>query len=496
MRILVILAVVGQLTRIFAVAFVPPTLYALAEGLYESMTHFLIALATTLLSGLLFAPFLERNMRLRRAEALATVAITWLVVGFCGALPYMLGGMSLVDAVFESISGFTTTGATAMADFTIWDRSIFLWRSMTQWFGGLGIIALFVIVLPGLGIAGRQLFFAESAGAPGETLSPQVRHAAMRLWLLYLGLTALMTLLLVIFDVPLYDAICHALTTLPAGGFSPHPQGVMGYGNPAMEWIVTVFMFISGMSFPLLYVTLVRRPLALVRDGEFLLYSFAFIALSAGSAWLLYQGGSPTGHPVLAHVDTETALRLGMFQVASIMSSTGLASTDYNLWNDGARALIILAMLIGGCAGSAAGGPKVVRYLLLFKHILREFARVLHPRAIASIRFKGQNVSDDTMRAMLSLIAIFMGTYVAVGTLFVLDGKDIITGFTAAVATVGNIGPGLNEVGPMGSFAGFSDFSKVVATAGMWIGRLEIVTVLALFQAHVLRNLHWRRFKV
>ncbi len=490
MRILVVLAVAGQLTRIFSVAFIPPTLYALAEGLYESMAHFLIALAATLLSGLLFAPFLDRSMRLKRAEALGTVALTWLLIGVCGAIPYALGGMSFVDAFFESISGFTTTGATLITDFGDWDRSIYLWRSMTQWFGGLGIIALFVLVLPGLGIAGRQLFFAESSGAPGETLSPQVRHAAMRLWALYIGLTLLLTVLLVIADIPLYDALCHALTTLPAGGFSPHPESVMGYANPAMEWILTVFMLISGMSFPLLYVTLFRRPLAIFRDGEFLFYVGVMIVASVAIAGLLWRddrGGD---------VDAETALRLGFFQVASVMSSTGYASADFNLWGDGTRALILVAMLVGGCAGSAAGGPKAVRFLLLIKHISREFARVLHPRSIASIRFKGTTISDDTMRAVLSLIAIYMATYLFVGTFLVIDGADLITGYTAAIATVGNVGPGFESVGPMGNFAAFSDGAKLVMTAGMWIGRLEIVTVLALLHGHVLRNLHWRKFRV
>jgi len=487
MRVLLVLAVAGQLARFFAVAFIPPIIYAMVQGLYESMSHFIIALATTVLFGLLVAPFHDRSVKLRRAEALAVVAMTWVLIGLSGALPYTLGGMSFVDGVFESISGFTTTGATLIADFSAWDRSIFLWRSMTQWFGGLGIIALFVLVLPSLGIAGRQLFFAESSGAPGETLSPQVRHAAMRLWILYIVLTGLLIIMLLVAGLPIYEAVCHAMTTLPAGGFSPHPESVMGYGNPAMEWILTVFMVIAGMSFPLVYVTLVRRPLAIVRDGEFLFYFGAFVVLSLGIAAYLWRD--------TFDMDTEGALRLGFFQVASLMSSTGFASADFNLWGDATKALMIIGMLIGGCAGSAAGGPKAVRILLFIKHISREFVRVLHPRAIASIRFKGQAVSDDTMRAVLSLVAIYMATYVLVGTILVLDGAELITGFTAAIATVGNIGPGFESVGPMGSFAEFSDFSKIIMTIGMWIGRLEIVTVLALIHTHVLRNLHWRTFK-
>jgi trk system potassium uptake protein TrkH len=488
MRILVVLAVTGQLTRYFSVAFVVPAAYALFNGLYESMSHFLIALATTLVSGLLFAPFLDRSLRLRRAESLAIVSLTWLVIGLCGTIPYVLSGMRFVDAFFESISGFTTTGSTIMADFAVYDRAVFLWRSMTMWFGGLGIIAMFVFVLPGLGIAGRQLFFAESSGAPGETLSPQVRQVSARLWKLYLGLTLLLTLALAICGMPLYDAICHALTTMPAGGYSPDPLSLAGYANPAAEVVLTVFMFIAGMSFPLLYVTLIRSRTAILRDGEFLFYFSVFAILTAGLTAFAWRD--------VPDFDVPTALRHSAFTIASVMSSTGFGSTDYNLWSDAARGLILIAMLVGSCAGSAGGGPKAVRYLLLLKHILRELVRVLHPRAVASIRFKGQVVSDDTMRSVLSLVALFLMTYVALGLFLVLDGADLVTGFSAAIATVGNIGPGFDVVGPMGGFASFSDLSKLAMTFGMWIGRLEIVTVLALFQGHVWRNLRWRAFQV
>jgi trk system potassium uptake protein TrkH len=488
MRILVVLAVTGQLTRFFSVAFIVPAIYALCTGLYESMSHFLIALAATLLSGLLSAPFLDRSVRLRRAEALATVSFTWLVIGVCSAIPYILSGMTFVDALFESISGFTTTGSTIMADFSVHDPSIFLWRSMTMWFGGLGIIALFVVVLPGLGIAGRQMFFAESSGAPGETLSPQVRQVSARLWRLYLALTLLLIGLLWLCGMPLYESVCHALTTMPAGGFSPHPLSLAGYDNAAAEVVLTVFMFLAGMSFPLLYVTITRTRTAFLRDGEFLFYFGVFAVLTAGLTAFAWRD--------VPDFDVPTALRHSAFTIASVMSSTGFGSTDYNLWSDAARALILMGMLVGSCAGSAGGGPKAVRYLLLMKHIVREFVRVLHPRVVASIRFKGQVVGDDTMRAVLSLVALFLMTYVALGLFLVLDGADLVTGFSAAIATVGNIGPGFDVVGPMGGFAGFSDLSKLAMTFGMWIGRLEIVTVLALFQGHVWRNLRWRAFDV
>lgn len=476
---LLVLAVVGQLLRLFSLAFLPPLVFALATSDWDAAGHFVLAWMCTIGFGLVLTPYTGKLPHFHRAEALGVVAFTWLGIGLFGAIPYALAGLGWTDALFESISGFTTTGATILTDFSAHSPSFFLWRSMTQWFGGLGVIALFVIVLPRLGIAGRQLVFAESSGAPGEAVSPQIRHTAARLWLIYAGLTLILAILLAIAGMTPFDAICHALTTMAAGGFSPNPESIAGFHSPTIEWILVPFMVLAGTSFPLIYTVLVRKPLAFFRDGEF----FFYVAVTVGGALAL----------ALA-VGGEDAIRAGFFQAASLISSTGFASTDYNLWSDGAKVTLILIMFVGGCAGSAAGGPKVVRHLLAIKHVLREIKRVLHPRAVMTVKYKGRAVSESIMRDVFTLLVLYVTGYFVVGMALTLMGYDMVTSFSAAIACLGNVGPAFNEAGPMGSFAFFSDGAKVLLTATMWIGRLEIITVIALLHMHVLRNvrLGWR----
>jgi len=396
-------------------------------------------------------------------------------------VPYLFQGLSWDAALFESMSGLTTTGATILEDFSRYDRSFFLWRAMTQWFGGLGILALFVVVLPRLGIAGRQLFFAESSSAPGEGVSPQIRDSASKLWMLYVGLTLLCTGLLVVAGMTPYEGLVHAFTTLAAGGFSPNGESILGYHNAAVEWILIPFMFLAGASFPLqLKVFTLQDWRGFWRDEEFLFYGFVTVAGGVACAALL-TGGLPT---------LET-LRDGLFQSASLISSTGFASRDYAQWSDAAHQVLIVVMIVGGCAGSAAGGPKAIRHLLVARHILREIKQVLHPRAVLPLRYKGRGVPDQVMRAVFTLAVLYVGGYFVFGAILTLLGTEPVTAFTASLACLGNVGPGLQEVGPMGNFAGFSPLARCVLTFAMWIGRLEILTVMALFHPHVWRSLRW-----
>lgn len=489
MRVLVVLAIVGRMLRLFCLAFVPPLVFAIFDSDWSVAAHFGIALAATLIFGFLFPMVDKEEMRvLHRAEALAVVSLTWLSIALFGAIPFSLAGISFADSFFEAMSGFTTTGATILTDFSMdrWGRAFFLWRAMTHWIGGMGVIALFVVVLPKLGIAGRQLFFAEASGAPGEAVSPSVRHAASRLWALYVALTGVLIALLVGVGLDVFDAVCNAFATVAAGGFSPNGESIMGYHNPAAEWIITAFMFISGMSYPLLYVTLLRRPMAIFRDEEFRFYLFVTLLGAAGLTLVLTNRHG---------VGLGEAVRAGAFQAASIISSTGFASADFNLWGDAAKIIIFFLMLIGSSAGSAGGGPKAIRHLLVGKHILNEFKRVLHPRAVLAVKYKGKAVDENIMRTIFALVLVFMGAYFLLGTFLVLSGHDIMTAFSASLATIGNVGPGVNAAGPMGNFAFFGDGEKIVMALGMWLGRLEMLTVLALVHSHVWRDLHWRRFK-
>ena len=490
MRLFVIIGVIGRLLRPFSAAFVLPIALAIYDHTTghpgsnaDSWKHFSIAMVATFVVGSLVRYASTDVPLLYRSEALGAVAGTWLVVAVFAAVPYVLEGLGVVDALFESMSGLTTTGATVLTPdlFASRDRAFFLWRAMTQWFGGLGVIALFIVILPQLGIAGRQLFFAESSEV-SETISPQIQQTARRLWLLYATLTLMLTALLLLCDFDWYESFLHALTTLSAGGFSPNGSSIQGYDNPMAEWVLFVFMILAGTSFTLQWKAFTSRPTALFKDGEFRVYLGATV-LGALVLSLTVTEGAPT-------LDS---LRAGAFQSASLISSTGFASTDFNLWNDASRAVLVAIMLVNGCAGSAAGGAKAIRHLLVAKFLRREITQVLHPYAVLPVRYGQRVVPDTIMRAVFSLVVLYLVGYVLVGiTVVVIDENlNLVEGFSASLACLGNIGPGFGAVGPMGTFAGLSSASKLILTFAMWIGRLEVVTVLALFHPHV-----WRRLQL
>lgn len=490
MRLRLVFGVVGTLLRLFALAFVPPFVFALVAWI-AGHAH-VLAVVAFLVAGLLAAgvgTLLARGFRagplLRRSEALGVVAFTWFTVAVAGAVPYLFYGLGVVDAFFESMSGLTTTGATILTDFGRYDHAFYLWRAMTQWFGGLGVIALFVVVLPRLGIAGRQIFFAEASTASGEALSPQIRETARRLWILYIALTAIQACLLVVTGYGLYDAIVHSLTTMSAGGFSPNPRSIEGYQNPGAEWVIIVFMILSGTSFTLQYRAFTKRPSAFARDLEFMVYLTVMVVLGLGAAAFLLrtEGGAAW------------SLRTGMFQLASLMSSTGYASADFNGWSQALKTILILGMVVGGCAGSACGGAKVIRYILTTKWLRRELTQVLHPRAVISIRYRGVRIPSGVMRAVTTLVFLYILGYGVTGAAVLLIEGDVpvLTGFSAALACLGNIGPAFGKAGPMGSYADFHAVSKTILALSMWVGRLEIVTVIALLHPHVWKNLVWRR---
>ena len=329
---------------------------------------------------------------LRRIEALAAVAITWLSVALIGAIPYTWAGLPLIDSFFESMSGFTTTGATILSDFSILGRGLLFWRSLTQWLGGMGVLILFVAILPRLAIGMRKFFFDQVLASTDERLTPHIRRTASILWRLYAALTLLEAVALRIAGMPLYDAVCHSMTTLAAGGFSPNPESIMGYQNPALEWIICSFMFLAGANFALQYLTLHGRIKALFGNDEFRAYTSIGILSALLITLFIWQN---------TEGDFFSALRQGLFQALSILTTTGYASADYTQWNDQAQMILLLLMFVGGCAGSAAGGPKVLRYLLISRYTLLELRRTLHPRAILSVKLGTKVVPDDVMRTVI-----------------------------------------------------------------------------------------------
>jgi trk system potassium uptake protein TrkH len=404
-----------------------------------------------------------------------------MLMAHLAAVPYMWSGLGFIDALFESMSGLTTTGATIFTDFSRFGRAIFFWRSMTQWLGGMGVIALFVAVLPRLAIGGREVFFAEAPGPTDEKLTPQLRQTALALWRLYAALTGVEALALWMAGMSPFDAVCHSMTTLAAGGFSPHPESIAGYHNPAAEWVICVFMFLAGANFALQVRVVRGHFLRVVRDEEFR----AYVGVVLISTLLLVLFLLTSGTYAAASV------RLALFQALSIVTTTGYASTDFQLWAPQAKVVLLALMFIGGSAGSAAGGPKVVRHVLLARYTLRELKRTLHPRAMLPVKLGGRVVADDVLGNVVVFMLLYVLTF-AVGSAIVIGlGADLITGMTAMAATLGNVGPGFDAVGPMANYAHLHPISRVVLTLAMWIGRLEVLTVLVLFRWEIWQTARW-----
>ena len=486
MRLAIVCHVTGILVRMFAWTLLAPVLVAAWYGEWRDAAGFGVAAVTAVATGTVMLRAGGRAVtdaaeKTRRMEGMAIVSATWMVVAHLGAIPYVWAGLGFVDALFETMSGLTTTGATVFVDFAAYGRGIFFWRALTHWIGGLGVIALFVTVLPRLAIAGRQLFFAEASGPTDEKLTPQLRQTALALWTLYAAITIAEIVALVLAGMPLFDAVCNSFATLAAGGFSPHAESIAGYRSPAIDWIVTSFMFIAGANFALQYRAVRGSRTSIVQDEEFRAY-FGVTAIATAALWLfLVRDG----------MGAADGLRHGAFQVVSIITTTGFATADFAKWSEQAKMVLFLLMFVGGCAGSAAGGPKVVRHLLMARYTLRELRRTLHPRAVLPVKLGGRVVPEPILRDVLVFMLFYLLVFAVGATIVVALGESIVTGITAAIACLGNIGPGFESIGPMGNFAGLHPISKIVLTLLMWIGRLEVLTVLVLFRFEAWRSAQW-----
>jgi trk system potassium uptake protein TrkH len=488
------LNLVGLLGKYLGVAALFPVPIALWYG--EPFWPFLAAGAIT--SGFGYA--LERLTpgaagRVGMREGFLVVSVTWLLAAGFASLPYLLaGGDQLgnpVDAYFEGMSGFTTTGATVVTDYEAINRSVGMWRQFSQWLGGMGIIVLAIAVLPRLRVGGRQLMESELPGPEIAQLSERIRSTARMLWLLYLGLTILQTFLLASLgwlgiddEMTPYEALAHAFSTMPTGGFSTRPRGAEEFSAEA-QWILAAFMLIAGMNFALMYLALVRRrPRAFVRDEELRLYLGIALVASGALTAMLWGYGIAEG---------EAALRTGFFQAVSIMTTTGMASADFATW----PALLLLSlfalMFVGGSAGSTGGSIKVVRHLLLGKVLRRELDQTVSPEVVLPIRINGTTVDERTLRAIAAFILLYVGIWAAGAGVIAIDsaitgaGLGTLDSLGASATALGNIGPSFGVTGPMGSFAGIGDPAKITMILLMWVGRLEIVPVVVLVTRH-----YWR----
>jgi trk system potassium uptake protein TrkH len=470
-----IASALGIILLAFGGVILLPAAFACIDKEYFEVIPFVVASICSFALGFFcrwYGRFSRNFDLLKRTEGLLIVTLTWVISAAIGALPYLFFGLHPLDAYFESVSGFTTTGATILTDFSLYPRAFFFWRSLTQWLGGMGIIVLFVAILPQFGVAGRQIFFAEAPGPSEDKITPRITHTAKALWLIYLLLTCLQILLLTLAGMPVFDAICNSLTTMAAGGFSPHPQSIMGYQNPTITWIISLFMLLAGANFALQYKFFIKgKILALLSNEEFRFYLAIITFFSLLLCFFLFSRQTNT---------FSDSLRDSVFQIVSILTTTGFSSADFALWTVAAQATLFAMMLIGGCAGSAGGGIKVVRILFVSKFLKREIDQLVHPKAILPIKLGGVTVHDDIQRQMISFLLFYIVLMIFSGLMVTMIEHNAAIGIAGTAATIGNVGPGFGEIGPMGSFGFLHPATKIIFIVDMLVGRLELIPFLAM----------------
>ena len=472
MRLSYITNAISLVMMAIGLVLLAPILVALIDKDFSSIFPFLTASVISCGSGFLLRKLFPKSEKLenlndiKKSEGLFIVAISWVIFALVAAIPYMYYGLPIINSLFEATSGVTTTGATILTNFD-YPKAFFFWRSMTQWLGGMGIIVMFIAVLPQFAVAGRQMFFAEAPGPTEDKFTPRVRNTASMLWKLYLGLTFILIVSLLIAGMPLFDAVCNAFSTISAGGFSPHPHSIMGYNTPPVTWIIFVFMLIAGTSFNLQFKVLQKKnPLIFFKDEEFKTYlGFVLLTGSILSLFLIFKEN---------YINCD-AIMHAFFQCISVMTSSGFASVDYSNWGYTGKLLLFVAMIFGSCASSAGGGIKVTRWLLLIKIMKNEIVKILHPNAVIPVKYNNKAVPPDVLRQVFVFVFQYMLVIFITAGIISLVEQNHVLGVTSAVTSLGNIGPAFGQIGPMGSFENLHFVSKFVLIINMLVGRLELI---------------------
>ena len=439
----------------------------------ECLSAFLISAAISFVLGITLAlVFKTKNHVIYAREGFAIVALVWLGFASVGALPFFIGNEihSFVDAIFETVSGFTTTGASILTDVESMSKGLLFWRSFTHWIGGMGVLVFVMALLPSVSDRSVHLMRAEMPGPIFGKLVPRAKDTARVLYLIYIVLTVIQIVLLLLGGMPLFDSVVHTFGTAGTGGFGIKADSIGGY-SPYLQWVIAIFMLIFGVNFNLYYMLLIRKFKMALKSTElwcYLAIVLVSVAIVCVDIYPMYQNFSEV-------------LRQSVFQVSSIITTTGYATTDFNLWPGLSKAILVVLMLVGACAGSTAGGLKVSRVVLLFKNIGREFRKLLHPRSVNSVKFEGKTVDNNTIATVTTYFATYMFCLVIVFLILSFEPFGFETNFTAAVACFNNVGPGLSGVGPAANYAEYSDLSKIVLSLAMLLGRLEIYPMLLLF---------------
>ncbi len=419
--------------------------------------------------------FKSDKQELGQREGFIIASLGWVAISLFGTLPFILSGSitNFTDAVFETISGFTTTGASILTDVETLPHGVLFWRSMTHWIGGMGIIVLSLAILPFLGVAGMQLYKAEAAGPTKDKLAPRITETARLLWGVYVLLTFLETVLLLLGGMSFFDALCHSIGTVATGGFSTKNTSVAFFNSAYIDYVIGIFMFLSAVNFSLHFAALRGDVLNYFRNSE-----FKFYILWLGSAVAFVTIVNLFTQPGYGFLD---AFRFSFFNVTSASSCTGFANADFALWGSAAQFVIVLVMFTGGCAGSTTGAIKSVRVMLLLRNTLAEIKRILHPDAIVPIKFNKRTVEPEILSVIASFFVLYLTSYVISVLIIVITGVDLVSALSGVAACMGEVGPGLNTVGPMGNYSSIPDLAKWVLSADMLLGRLELFTIMVVF---------------
>lgn len=460
---------IGQIIKLEAVLLVLPLAVSIIYRERCALSFLITALAALFVGFAVTLISKPGNRLIYAKEGFVIVALAWLALSAIGAVPFVLSGevRSYADAFFETVSGFTTTGASVLTDVEGMSHGLLFWRSFTHWVGGMGVLVFITAIIPSVCDRSIHILRAEMPGPVMGKLVPKLKQTAKILYLIYIVMTVLEMILLLCGGMSLFDSALHSFATAGTGGFGIKGDSIASY-SPYLQWVIAVFMFLFGINFNIYYLLLVRRFRSVLKSTE----TWCYIAICLISVSII------TGNIYSIYGNLSDSVRASAFQVASLVTTTGFSTADFNLWPGLSKGILFILMFIGGCAGSTAGGLKVSRVVMMIKMIRREFMKMIHPRSVSAVRIEGKKVDDTTLNGVNVYFALYMVIYFAVFLLLCLEPFDFETNFTAVAACYNNIGPGFGAVGPMGSFSGYSAFSKIVLSATMLLGRLEIYPLL------------------
>lgn len=471
--------ILGSVLKIEAMLMLLPCTVALLYKEQEGLSYLLVAFLSGIL-GILLTLHKPKNHVFYLKEGCIITSLSWILLSIVGAVPFVLTGEipSFTDALFETISGFTTTGASILSDVEALSYTSLFWRSFTHWIGGMGVLVFLMAIIPLSGGSNIHLMKAESPGPSVGKLVPKMKHTARLLYLIYFGLTIIEIILLLTGGMPLFDSLTTTFGTVGTGGFGIKNSSIAGY-SPYLQWVITIFMILSGINFNAYYLIIFKQFKKAFTMEEV----HAYIGIIVAATGIIFVELARTS------MNMVDALRHAAFQVGSIITTTGFATTDFNEWTQASRTILVLLMFIGACAGSTGGGIKVSRFITVLKTVGKEINSYIHPKSIKKIKMDGKPIEHEVMRATNVYFVTFLSLFILSVFLISLEEKDLITNFTAVAATINNIGPGLEMVGPTQNFAHFSPFSKYVLMFDMLAGRLELFPILLLFVPTI-----WKEF--